>query len=128
MTCLNRYYTKHMIIYLLVACLFQVGYGRAAIDPQTTMVDLTIPSTSYMENIMGILTNRARSMANRVVSAYSDSADVAAESRKNVMAFLQKMNKSAVNFGSNTASRMGQMVRNGSQSWSSLLGGIFNSE
>lgn len=24
MTCLNQYYTKHMIVYLLVACLFQV--------------------------------------------------------------------------------------------------------
>jgi len=24
MTCLNQYYTKHMIIYLLVVCLFQV--------------------------------------------------------------------------------------------------------
>lgn len=77
---------------------------------------------------MGGLTKRAKSMANRVVSAYSDSADVASESGKNMMAFLHKINESAVNFGTNTANRMGQMVKNGSQSWSGLLSGIFSSE
>ncbi|XP_016661282.1 uncharacterized protein LOC107884179 [Acyrthosiphon pisum] len=130
MACLNQYYTKHMIIYLLVACLFQVVAGRATPDQQTISVD--VPDTSYMENIFGSLTNRARSMAsrvaNRVVSAYSDSADVAAESGKNMMAFLHKMNESAVNFGTSTANRMGQMVKNGSRSWSGLLSSILSSE
>jgi len=81
-----------------------------------------------MEKIVGGMTNRARSMANRVVSAYSDSAEMAAESGKNMMAFLHKMNESAVNFGTNTASRMRQMVRNGGLSWTNLLSGILSSE
>ncbi|CAI6353200.1 unnamed protein product [Macrosiphum euphorbiae] len=126
MTCLNQYYTKHMIVYLLVACLFQVGAGRAAPDPQTISVD--VPDTSYMESIFGGLTSRARSMANRVASAYSDSAEVAAESGKNMVAFLHKMNESAVNFGTSAANRMGQMVKNGGRSWSGLLSGLFSSE
>lgn len=104
----------------------QVGAGRAAPDPQAISAD--VPDTSYMDNIFGGLTSRVSSMARRVASAYSDSADVAAESGKNMMAFLHKMNDSAVKFGTNTANRMGQMVKNGGQSWSGLLSGIFSSE
>ncbi|KAL5237782.1 hypothetical protein ACI65C_005192 [Semiaphis heraclei] len=134
MTCIHQYYTKHMIIYLLVACLFQVGGGHAATDPQSISVDVPDASdlsydtsgTSYVGSLLGRLTGRAKSMANRVASAYSDSAEVATESGKNMLGFLQRMNESAVNFGTNAANRMGQIVKNSSQGWSDLLSGIFS--
>ncbi|XP_060844685.1 uncharacterized protein LOC132924410 [Rhopalosiphum padi] len=119
---LNQFYTKHMIIYFLIGCLFQVSSGRAAPEQQTVTVD--IPDA---EGIIGNLTNRAKSMANRFISAYTDSADMATESGKNVMAFFQKMNESAQNFGTNTANRMGEMVKNGNRSWSGLLTSLFSS-
>lgn len=81
-----------------------------------------------MQSIFGGLTSRAKSMASNVVSRYLDSADAAAESGKNMVSFLHRMNESAINFGTNTASRMGQMVKNGTRNWSSLLSGIFSSE
>ncbi|KAF0766158.1 Uncharacterized protein FWK35_00018507 [Aphis craccivora] len=122
MTCLNQFYTKHMIIYFLVGCLFQVSSGRAAPDQQTISAD--VPDA---EGILGSLTNRAKSMANRFVSAYTDSADMATESGKNVMNFFQKMNDSAIGYGTDAANRVGQMIKSGNRSWSGLLSSLFNS-
>ncbi|CAH1731854.1 unnamed protein product [Aphis gossypii] len=122
MTCLNQFYTKYMIIYFLVGCLFQVSSGRAAPDPQTISVD--VPDS---DGIIGSMTNGAKSMANRFVSAYSDSKDMALESGKNVVDFFQKMNDSALNFGTEASNRVGQMIKNGNRSWSGLLNSLFNS-
>jgi len=96
--------------------------------PDTSDLSYDTSGTSYVGSLLGRLTSRAKSVANRVTSAYSDSAEVATESGKNMMGFLQRMNESAVNFGTNAANRMGQIVKNGSQSWSGLLSGIFSRE
>lgn len=124
-SCIRITISLYFISYNIVLKFFrtQVGGGRAAPSPQTVTVD--VPNIDA-EGVLNSLSSRAKAIANRVMSAYLSSADVASSSGHNMMAFLQRMNDSAGNLGTTASNTMEQMRKAGSQGWSGLLSTLFN--
>jgi len=93
----------------------------SAAPGQEALSVMDVPET-VVRGVLSGFNNRAKAIANHIITGYTDSADAVVSSGKNVGTFVQKMNESAANFGTSTTDSMGQMLKTVNHGLSGLLG------